>query len=1030
MIKSQPQQQPQYMKSDAAGTSQHNCTTNPVSKPTIPNTTSDIILLNIQGADCSINSKGYWKLPFLTEQLNNDSVYAPIIALVESWYKTKHTDAQVHIPNYQTLRADRSDDRNRGGCVLYIHNKLPIRNVSIFDDKICQAIICTVVSTNTIVACIYRPPNTPIQSFSNMIKFLQSYIDKESNQQHRNILILGDFNLPYLRWINEPVPPQYQYQDLDSADILLSFMNTNFLSQYVDKPTRQQNILDLVLSNQPNLIKHIEVSETELSDHNLVTVKSTFGVKPPDHKKPPFQPHTYNNLNFFKAQFDEINHCIGNVNWDELYDLCTAEEFPELVRLTILQICELYTPTKCYRAKNLSKFKRERRTMNRKKRKLSLRLENKKLNEAVKSRTKKKLVDIMDQIKKSINDEHLKSEKEAINKIKTDPKYFFNYSSQQMNCKSGTGPLLQDGNLHFDDKSMADILQQQFCSVFSDPENPNKEYYDIEAEYEEPLTEVKITLADMTKALKEIKPNSSSTNDDMPAILLKKCSATINYPLLLLWSQSLNTSYVHPQYKQQIITPLHKKESRAVAENYRPICPTSHVSKTCERIVRDKIVAHLVKNNLLCKHQHGFRKGHSCLTQLLNHINQVIINFINNSDTDCIYLDYAKAFDRVDHDLLLHKLHCYGIRGPLLKWIKSFLTERHQSVSVNGTHSYKSEVKSGVPQGTVLGPILFLIYINDIDKCIKHSFISCFADDTRVCKCIAKSADVQFLQEDINSVIDWTTKNNMALHEKKFQYVNHNCGGSKLLEELPFTSELFQYTTPNGTSLKPVDAVRDLGIKITPTLSWSPHIMNIVDNANRMAAWILSVFSCRDSDVMMTLYKSLVRPRVEFCCPIWDPKKIGDIILLEQVQRHFTAHMKDVQHLNYHERLSTLKLMSLQRRRERYSILHLHKVINNTVTSDLNITTNYNPRRGLNVNIPPILKGTKTRFQTLRDDFFTVSAPQLFNSLPKCIRDEEKYETFKSKLTAYLLSIPDHPPISGESSRNSVLHYAGWVENI
>jgi hypothetical protein len=196
-----------------------------------------------------------------------------------------------------------------------------------------------------------------------------------------------------------------------------------------------------------------------------------------------------------------------------------------------------------------------------------------------------------------------------------------------------------------------------------------------------------------------------------------------------------------------------------------------------------------------------------------------------------------------------------------------------------------------------------------------------------------------------------------------------------------------------------------------------------------MAAWILSIFSTRDSEVMLTLLKSLVRPRVEYCCPLWDPRKIGDIIHLEQVQRQFTAQIKDIKHMSYYDRLRKLKLMSLQRRRERYCILHLHKIIYKTVKSDLSITTNYSARRGLFVTIPPINKYTKARFQTLRDDFFTISASRLFNSLPKHIRDEEKFEPFKSKLTKYLLCIPDCPPISGESSSNSVLQYAGWVED-
>ena len=157
-----------------------------------------------------------------------------------------------------------------------------------------------------------------------------------------------------------------------------------------------------------------------------------------------------------------------------------------------------------------------------------------------------------------------------------------------------------------------------------------------------------------------------------------------------------------------------------------------------------------------------------------------------------------------------------------------------------------------------------------------------------------------------------------------------------------------------------------------------------------------------------------------------DPKKISDITAIEQVQRQFTSKIKFLEDCHYYERLTALKLMFLQRRRERYCILHLHKIIYNSVASDLNITTCYNTRRGLSVNIPPIIRGTKAKFQTLRDNFFTVSAPQLFNSLPRYIRDEENFEPFKSKLTAYLLSIPDHP-ISGESSRNSVLHYAGWT---
>ena len=197
---------------------------------------------------------------------------------------------------------------------------------------------------------------------------------------------------------------------------------------------------------------------------------------------------------------------------------------------------------------------------------------------------------------------------------------------------------------------------------------------------------------------------------------------------------------------------------------------------------------------------------------------------INGADTDAIYLDYAKAFDKVDHQLLIKKLRRYGFNEHLVLWIESFLTHRSQHVVVNGIASFIAAVLSGVPQGSVLGPLLFILFINDMQLCFKHSIIRFFADDTRILKHISCQKHVSELQEDLNSVIQWANQNNMALHEDKFELMVHRHCPQSLLYELPFTADEMSYKVSTGDVLYPKSQVKDLGISISSDLSWSIHI--------------------------------------------------------------------------------------------------------------------------------------------------------------------------------------------------------------
>ena len=438
------------------------------------------------------------------------------------------------------------------------------------------------------------------------------------------------------------------------------------------------------------------------------------------------------------------------------------------------------------------------------------------------------------------------------------------------------------------------------------------------------------------------------------------------------------------------------------------------------------MVHHLESNKLLNESQHGFRKKRSCLTQLIEHVEHIFNCLNKGEEVDTIYLDYAKAFDKVDHNILLAKLKKYGITGKVYKWIKEFLKHRVQIVVVEGKKSSIRIVISGVPQGTVISPILFIIYINDLVEVLRHSKGLIFADDTKLVKAICGMESVTLLQEDLSLVTEWSRKNNMLLHEKKFEVLNYNLNTSLLLRQLPFTSSCMEYTTSQGNVITPTASVKDLGVILSSDRSWSPHIEHTVQSARTMASWVLSVFRDRSRLVMLTLYKTMVRSRLEYCCPLWNPSKVQDIQALENVQRNFTRKIAGCKDLDYWERLKSLKLLSLQRRRERYCIILVWKMLNGLAPNAIGMVFYEQNRLGLKVKLPPVNNKAQCSVKTDYENSFRIKASRLWNLLPKHVNTVKSLDAFKNVLGDYLKKIPDTPPVPGytAANRNSLLDWS------
>ena len=325
------------------------------------------------------------------------------------------------------------------------------------------------------------------------------------------------------------------------------------------------------------------------------------------------------------------------------------------------------------------------------------------------------------------------------------------------------------------------------------------------------------------------------------------------------------------------------------------------------------IVDYLEREGLFNINQHGFRKGRSCLSQLLEHHMSILEALADGLAVDVVYLDFAKAFDKVDHGVLLIKLRKLGLSGTLLSWIDSFLSDRRQLVLLEGIESEIGDVISGVPQGSVLGPLLFLIHIHDIDSELEFSTASSFADDTRIIRKINSMENCRELQLDLQKIYNWAEQNNMSFNQGKFELMRH--GRHPCAE--------WKYADDNSQEIARKKQVKDLGVIMQEGGAFTAQRESIVQKCKRQIAWILRTFRTRKAEPMLTLFKSLVVPHAEYCSQLWNPVNIGDIAQLEEIQRTYTSKIEGLHDQNYWQRLESLNLYSLQRRRERYLIIYI-----------------------------------------------------------------------------------------------------------
>ena len=401
------------------------------------------------------------------------------------------------------------------------------------------------------------------------------------------------------------------------------------------------------------------------------------------------------------------------------------------------------------------------------------------------------------------------------------------------------------------------------------------------------------------------------------------------------------------------------------------------------------MLSFLKENNILSKKQFGFTGGRSTVLQLLLVLEKWTKALDKGKSVDVIFCDFQKAFDTVPHRRLLEVLSHYGIQNEALKWIKDFLTDRKMEVFVNGKKSSKKDVTSGVPQGSVLGPLLFIIYINLlIDKCGEENLFL-YADDLKVFKEVSTNDDIENLQQVLDKMYDWTCYSLLRFHPEKcitMRLTNTRSKGKELKEGLYNLNEV---------KLKKVSGEKDLGVYIDETLSFDDHISLIVKKGNSLLGMIRRSFLYLDKEIFKQLFVSIVRPHLEYAAPVWNPHLKKHITSIESVQRRGTKLIPGLKHLPYKERLKVLDLPTLQYRRYRGDMIETYKLTHDIYDIDNVLTMRMNCR----ASTAHLYSIKKDRFnKDIGKFYFKNRVADQWNNLPSNVVTAPTINTFKNRL--------------------------------
>ena len=900
-----------------------------------------------------------------------------IFGITESWLQPNISDSVINIPGYRVFRKDCISPHPKHGVCLYAKESVRVLPV---DTMIANVLAVRLLDLGVVVVVVYRPPSNSQQENESLLREIErlSLLPGE-------IILLGDFNLPNLDW-SEDFSPIGMTEIERQSFRLFSALG---LTQWVHEGTYlySNNILDLVLTSENDRVVNLELFPPfPHCGHLLVKFEWLFSL-PPDNaahlhspKGPPKYLWSHADFASIKRELIDIDwefeFCFGNVNDNYTY-------LSEVIKHCMLRHVPTRSPAsrpRQWKPKVDSELSRLK-SQSWQKYKLARQRHGRNSVDAITALTH--FHDVNSRLHNDLTFQCAQWESHLVLNLTSQPKQFHKYIRLKRQCRPCVGPLMINGHLSDDPASMAESLCAAFGSVFSPVSPPDTlPHRTIDAQ----LSTVRLPYAKIVSILKGMREDTSPGPDVMLAPLLKNCASQIAIPLTLLFKKSLNCSKLPKIWKSALVCPIYKKGTRSDPLNYRPISLTALTCKTMERIIAQEIMKYLEQHEVIGDCQFGFRPGFSAVEQLVLVYDRITAWYDQGNVVNLILFDFSKAFDRVNHRLLLRKLSLVGLTDPLLGWLGDFLMGRLMSVSIEGQTSSPLVVSSGVPQGSVLGPLLFLVFVDHLVASV-NSCHMLFADDLKLYFSGSSSMDV--LQSDIDLLYTTATDWGLKFNAQK-------CVNLRFARGSAINHDLFHL---DDSPIAITESHQDLGVLIDSNLKFHSHCQSAASKAGGVASALLRTTVCWSKEFMLALLTTHIRPVLEYGSPVWSTGFVGDVQALESVQRRWTRHVVGLADVSYPERLKRLDLFSVSGRLWRADMLLVYKIFHSlSKIEPLNIFTvpPCSITRGHGYKVHPLHCSTEARRR-----FFSSRVTASWNNLPACVVNAPNLTRFKSLLALH-----------------------------